>query len=55
MSDHIENGVQFTVKKKFLESDIYLSWEHHQYPGISHDREIINTGLQLTPVFNFKK
>jgi hypothetical protein len=50
MSDHIENGIQFTVRKKFLEGDIYLSWEHHQYPGIPHDREIINTGTVVTPV-----
>lgn len=50
MSDHIENGIQLTVKKKFLEGNIYLSWEHHQYAGIPHDREILNTGAVVTPV-----
>ncbi|HYV95163.1 MAG TPA: hypothetical protein VE978_25530 [Chitinophagales bacterium] len=56
MSDHIENGVQFTAKKKFLEGDLYLSWEHHQYAGIPHDREILNTGATVSPVlFNKNK
>ena len=50
MSDHIENGIQFTVKKKFLDGDIYLDWEHHQYAGIPHDREILNTGVTVTPI-----
>ncbi|MEO5675358.1 MAG: hypothetical protein ABIQ74_11995, partial [Chitinophagales bacterium] len=50
LSDHIENGIQFTAKKKFIEADIYMSWEHHQYAGIPHDREIISTGATITPV-----
>lgn len=54
MSDHIENGIQFKVKKKSLESDIFLSWEHHQYPGIPHDREILNTGAVIMPVLLHK-
>ncbi len=49
MSDHIENGIQFKAKKNFVEADVYLSWEHHQYVGIPHDREIINTGGTVTP------
>ena len=50
MSNHIENGVQFTAKKKSFDADIYLSWEHYQYAGIPHDREKINTGATITPL-----